>query len=101
MNGRSKNLSSFCGCRFFAADGACCLRIVAAAVAPRADSPGKQDCNDCGVLQRFANIGFHKPVVVDYSSDGAQVDCAMEHLPAAAAEAANPASCRGDGERNH
>src|SRR5579862_630382 len=94
---RVKRLGGFGSRRFFAAKGAGCLGVVAAAVEPRAKSPRQKDCNYCCILQRFANIGFHEPVVVDYSGYGAQVDCAMEHLPAAAAEAANPAGCGGDG----
>src|SRR5580692_1856181 len=88
-----KSLGSFGGGRFFAAKGAGCLRVVAAAVEPGAKSPRQQDCNDCCILQRLANIGFHEPVVVNYSCDCAEVNRAMEHLPATAAEAANPAGC--------
>ncbi len=98
---RDKTLGSFGGGWLFPANGSGSTGIVAATVEPRAKTPCQQDRNHCRILQRFANIGFHEPVVVDYTSDGAEVDCAVEHLPAAAAEAANPAGCGGDGERNH
>src|SRR5258707_706369 len=37
------------------------------------------------------NGGFHQPIVVNHSTDRADVDGAMQDTPAATAEAANPA----------
>ncbi len=51
-------------------------------------------------MEGLALIGFDEPIVVDDTEDGAEIDGAVEQLPASAAEAADPSGGGGDGERD-
>jgi hypothetical protein len=79
--------------------GTCCAMGVAATAIgePRDEAIEEQDGEDSGVGERADDRGFYEPVVVDYAEGGAEIDEAMEGLPAFAAQAADPA--RGGGER--
>ena len=56
----------------------------------RAQAIEEQDCENGGIEQRLAVIGFDQPVEVKNSTASGDVDEAMEILPAFAAEAADP-----------
>src|SRR5712664_4660625 len=63
---------------------------------PFTDAPRQQQTYQRRVEQRPNHRGFHLPVVVNDSTDGADVDGAMQDPPAAAAETANPAGSGGN-----
>src|SRR5690348_1973383 len=72
----------------------------AAPLEPVDDAPQQQNADEESVLQRFAHVGFHEPVVVDDAGNRRDINEAVEHLPAAAAEAANPSGGGSERERN-
>src|SRR6266446_6693850 len=67
---------------------------------PCTDAPRQQQTYQRRVEQRTDHRGFHLPVVVNDSTDGADVNGAVQYAPTAAAEAANPAGGRCNRQRN-
>lgn len=45
---------------------------------------------DAAIKKRQAVVGFHKPIIMDDAAKSRDINEAMKHLPALAAEAANP-----------
>src|SRR5216684_3014813 len=67
---------------------------------PASQSPQKNNGDERAVKKRLANVGFYQPIVVDHAGDGADVDGAVQHLPALAAETTNPTGSGSKRQRN-
>ena len=59
---------------------------------PIGETPEKKNSYQETVEQRLADVGFDEPIIMNDGQNRAEINVAMQSLPAFAAEPANPTS---------
>src|ERR1051325_8200037 len=75
----------------------CALRSTLLPGMPDADC--KKDSQNHGISGGSSKVDFAAPVIVKNACRSAYINCAVQHLPTAAAETPDPLFCGGDCQR--